>query len=355
MSKKKKLKLKYIYRRALLLIILVLIFAGSYIYISGADTRSLKKIGYTTDEISFVINQNKVNKKVLKRYPHITNLNDLVHNKDYNKVNLSKYLDIWSKDKDINTIVVIVNNDIKYPYSEKLVTIVNDKYFILDNLDRYMSYDIEDTSKIVTNVNCNLDKEAYTDEVKTDVSDGYLMIVNKDYKLAEDYHYGELVTVDKKYSVNNNDKLEKNTYEAFKKLVDAAEKENLHIRSKSAYRSYNTQKNLYDNYKKTNGLEWAEKWSAHPGNSEHQTGLALDVCSKDTYTIQKFSSTKEFLWMKDNSYKYGFILRYPEGKEYITGYNYEAWHYRYVGKEVAKYIHDNNITFEEYWAYFVNK
>ena len=355
MSKKRKRKLKFIYRRLLLLIIIIILLVCSCTYISGSDDRKLRKIGYTRDEISFVINTNKISKKVLKKYNHITNLNDLVLNKEYDKNNLSKYLDIWSKDKDIQTIIVIVNNDIKYPYSEKLVSVVNDKYFILKNLDRYMNYEIDDNSKIVSNVNCNLDKEYYKDEVSTDTSDNSLMIVNKFYKLDEDYHYGELVTVDKKYSVNDNDKLEKKTYEAFKQLVEAAEKENLHIRSKSAYRSYNTQKNLYERYKKTNGFEWAEKWSAHPGNSEHQTGLALDVCSKDTYTIQKFSSTKEFLWMKDNSYKYGFILRYPEGKEDITGYNYEAWHYRYVGKKVAKYIYENDITFEEYWAYFVNK
>lgn len=355
MAKRKKRRLKYIYRRILVLAIFLVITICSYNYISGSDTRTLRKIGYTTDEISNVININKVNKKTLKRYSYITNLNELINNKNYNKNNLSKYLDIWSSDKDINTIISIVNNDIKYPYSEKLVTIINDKYFVLKNIDRYMSYETDDTSKTVTNVNCNLDKEFYKDEVSTDTSDNTLMIVNKYYKLDENYHYGELVTIDKNYSVNSNDKLEKKTYEAFKELVDAAEEENLHIRAKSAYRSYETQKNLYNSYKKANGLEWAEKWSAHPGNSEHQTGLALDVCSKDTYTIQKFESTKEFIWMKDNSYKYGFILRYPKGKEYITGYNYESWHYRYVGKDVAKYIHDNDITFEEYWAYFVNK
>ena len=354
MKRNKKLKLKYKFRRLLVLIVLLLIiFIPVLKYIKGADIRKLKSIGYTSQEISYIKDKD-VSIKTLKKYDYITNLKELVDNKNYKSENLSKYLDVWSKDKSTNTIIIMVNNNIKYPYDEKIASIIDNKYFILKNLDRYMSYEEEDTSKIVTNVNCNLDKEFYTDQVDSDTSDGMLLIVNKYYSIPDGYNYGELVTLDKAYSVNSNDKLSKETYEAFKELVEAAEKEGLHIRSKSAYRSYETQKNLYNNYKKTNGYNWAEKWSAHPGNSEHQTGLALDVCSKDTYTIQKFEGTNEFNWMKDNSYKYGFILRYPEGKEYITGYNYEPWHYRYVGKDIAKYIYENNITFEEYWAYFVD-
>ena len=354
-KRKKKLKLKYKFRRMIAVLVLVLIlFIPVIKYIKGADIRKLKSIGYTSSEISY-IKEKDISIKTLKRYNYITNIKELADNKEYKEDNLSKYLDMWSSDKDTTAIIRIVNNKIKYSYDEKLVTIVTDKYFLSKNIDRYMSYDIEDNKRIVTDVNCNLDKEFYSDEVDSDLSDDMLLIVNKYYKLSSDYHYGELVSLDKEYSVNSNDKLSKEAYEAFKKLVDAAEKEGLHIRSKSAYRSYQTQENLYNNYKKSNGYAWAEKWSAHPGNSEHQTGLALDVCSKDTYTIQKFEGTDEFDWMKENSYKYGFILRYPEGKEYITGYNYEPWHYRYVGIDVAKYIYENNITFEEYWAYFIDK
>ena len=94
-------------------------------------------------------------------------------------------------------------------------------------------------------------------------------------------------------------------------------------------------------------------YSARPGYSEHQTGLVIDI---DNYNddYENFDKTKEFEWMNNNSYKYGFILRYPKGKTDITGYDYESWHYRYVGKEIAKYIYENNITFDEYYAKFID-
>ena len=161
--------------------------------------------------------------------------------------------------------------------------------------------------------------------------------------------------MDKAYDNKNGSKLNKEAYAAFQKLVDAGEKEGYHIRNNSAYRSYNTQSGLYNNYKNSNGLTWADKWSARPGHSEHQTGLALDVGVKNEYSLGKFESSPEFTWMKNNAHLYGFILRYPKGKEYITGYGYEPWHYRYVGVDVATYIYENNITYEEYYAYFVLK
>ena len=179
------------------------------------------------------------------------------------------------------------------------------------------------------------------------------MIVNKYYYLEKNYYYGELVKMDSKYDNQNSNMLNSIAYEAFKKLVDQAEIEGYHIRNNSAYRSYDTQNSLYNNYKKNNGISYADKWSARPGFSEHQTGLALDVGVESKYSVGKFENSREFTWMKENSYKYGFILRYPKGKEYITGYSYEPWHYRYVGVDAATYIYENNITFEEYYAYFV--
>ena len=95
----------------------------------------------------------------------------------------------------------------------------------------------------------------------------------------------------------------------------------------------------------------ADTYSARPGSSEHQTGLAVDINAADDW----FNNTKEAKWLANNAYKYGFILRYPKGKEYITGYQYESWHYRYVGEKVAKYIYEHDITYEEYYATFILK
>ena len=91
------------------------------------------------------------------------------------------------------------------------------------------------------------------------------------------------------------------------------------------------------------------------GASEYQTVLTLDIFSKDNSNKNTFKDTEVFKWLKDNSYKFGFILRYPEDKVNVTGYGYESWHYRYVGKKIAKYIYENNITFEEYYAYYIEK
>ena len=135
-------------------------------------------------------------------------------------------------------------------------------------------------------------------------------------------------------------------------MVAAAKNDGISLWNVSGYRSYNTQQSLYNNYKARDGQTKADTYSARPGSSEHQTGLATDICTASS--AAHFENTDKYKWLINNSYKYGFILRYPEGKTYITGYKFEPWHYRYVGVEAATYIHNNNITFEEYHAYFVS-
>ena len=143
--------------------------------------------------------------------------------------------------------------------------------------------------------------------------------------------------------------LVKEAKEAFETLSENAKKEGMNVIAMSSYRSYDYQVNLYNNYVAQDGKEAANKYSARPGYSEHQTGLAVDVYNLDLpYT--SFEETEEFTWMQENAYKYGFILRFPKDKVDITGYQYESWHYRYVGKKVAKEIKDNNLTLEEYIA-----
>ena len=131
--------------------------------------------------------------------------------------------------------------------------------------------------------------------------------------------------------------------------MPGVKKENLNIIAMSTYRSYSYQVDLYKRYVKQDGEEKADTYSGRPGHSEHQTGLAVDVYNK-TENYTNFEKTKEFTWMQEHAHEYGFILRFPKGKENETGYQYESWHYRYVGVDAATYIHENNITFEEYYA-----
>lgn len=173
-----------------------------------------------------------------------------------------------------------------------------------------------------------------------------LVLVNKNNKLDKNYVPNDLEEINVKYS-NEGKFLRKDAKEAFETLSSDASKLGYKVIAVSAYRNYEYQDKLFNYYTEKYGIEYALGCSAKPGHSEHQTGLAVDVMgSNNSYDDFEFSD--EFEWMRDNAYKYGFILRYPKGKENITGFKYEPWHYRYVGKEVAKIIYEKNIVLEEY-------
>ncbi len=172
----------------------------------------------------------------------------------------------------------------------------------------------------------------------------YDILVNKEYGLPEDYIPNDLIEIDKKYSIKGMAK--KEACEAFIKMVEDALKINLHIINESAYRSYERQKELYDEEYNKKGNK-ANDTIALPGHSEHQTGLAFDLCT-DTHNMYEFENTEEFIWLSKHAHEYGFILRYPKNKKDITGYNYEPWHYRYLG-DLATKVYKSNLTYDEYY------
>lgn len=178
-----------------------------------------------------------------------------------------------------------------------------------------------------------------------------LVLVNKNNKLKNDFIPDNLVKLDLNYSHAEKYLKEEAALE-FYKLSEEAKKLNYRIVVVSGYRSYTYQEKLFEYYVETKGMNYALMCSAKPGHSEHQTGLAIDV-EGSNLDYNLFEKSKEFEWMKKNAHKYGFILRYPKGKENITGFKYEPWHYRYVGKEVATIIYNNKLTFEEYHKKFV--
>ena len=172
------------------------------------------------------------------------------------------------------------------------------------------------------------------------------ILINKNNKLNSNYIPNDLEPISLKYSCKDK-LLKKEAKEQFELMASDALKENMHIIAVSTYRSYDYQEKLYNHYIEKYGFYYAEVCSARPGHSEHQTGLAVDI-SDLSLDYDNFIHTKEFIWMQNNSYKYGFILRYPKASFHITGFKYEPWHYRYVGIDIATYIHNNNITLEEY-------
>ena len=155
-----------------------------------------------------------------------------------------------------------------------------------------------------------------------------ILIVNKNYGLPSDYD-----PKINKEALKNVLIMQKDAY-----LIG------LNLPIISGYRSYDTQKRLFNKYKKIDGEKTANTYSAKPGYSEHQTGLAFDLGCID----HSFEDTMESKWLEENAHLYGFIIRYPKGKENVTGYIYEPWHVRYVGLEHAKKIKESGMCLEEY-------
>lgn len=156
-----------------------------------------------------------------------------------------------------------------------------------------------------------------------------IMIANKSYGLPEDYCPGEIVH---------------EADAAYDEMKAAAAKEGVSLHIVSGFRDYETQEVIYNRYVAQDGKAAADRYSARPGHSEHQTGYSMDLNSLST----SFGQTTEGKWLANNCWKYGFIIRYPEGKENITGYMYEPWHVRYLGKDTAKAVYESGLTLEEY-------
>lgn len=155
-----------------------------------------------------------------------------------------------------------------------------------------------------------------------------ILIANKTYGLPEDYNPG----------------LDSEAESAFNTLSEAAANQGLDIYLSSGFRSYETQARIYGSYVDSYGKESADTFSARPGYSEHQTGLAIDVNTID----DSFAGTPEAEWLANHAHEYGFIIRYPKGKESITGYKYEPWHIRYLGVEKATEVYNSGLTLEEF-------
>lgn len=254
-------------------------------------------------------------------------LEDLHYSSDEIEIILSKV--------SINNLNYLIDNKIN---KTPVVKLVKEQYYIDNYLEQYISYyndnqdkDIKDIIAIINTHSLNTNTE------KTETSKNQFTILNKYYNIDSSYpNETELVTIDSKYHLNKTEtKIKKIAYDAFIKMYEEAP-EDSKFKITSAYRSYSTQEALY-NYEISQNQETN---TAKPGHSEHQTGYTIDI-------------DKPNQWVQENAHKYGFILRYPKDKEYLTGYSYNETHYRYCGIDCATYIYENNITYEEYYEYFI--
>ena len=182
-----------------------------------------------------------------------------------------------------------------------------------------------------------------------------LAMVNKDFALPGNYEPSDLVQPKVEFSFGDDDVpkryLRKEAALALEELFSLAETDGIELLAVSGYRSFSRQQGIFNVEKDQKGEELARQAVALPGQSEHQTGLAMDITSRSANLeiTEAFGDTVEGNWVRENAHKAGFIIRYPKGKESITGYQYEPWHLRYVGKEQAAIIYKNKLTLEEYF------
>ncbi|MDF2543089.1 MAG: vanXY [Herbinix sp.] len=230
-------------------------------------------------------------------------------------------------------------------------------YFEQCNVEHYLRFkernELFDWEQIITFVNIGLHNEFYTNIRKVYDPGSLTALVNKYNQLPGDYIPGDLEEITQRYS-SKCLLLRRDARKAYEEMSREAEEDGILLDAISTFRSYPYQKQVYfknltpdislEEYQKIR-----DKVSARPGHSEHQTGYAVDINDLE----QTFEDTPESRWLMNNAYRYGFILRYPKGKEHITGYDYEPWHYRYVGINISKDLHCSDLTYDEYYVRFI--
>jgi D-alanyl-D-alanine carboxypeptidase len=224
----------------------------------------------------------------------------------------------------------------------------------------YITPTLEDNSDSVSEAPEPVIDEEITSFVPADKMDldpsSITVYVNKEYCLPKDYKPKNLVTPNIRFDITYYDEktlMRPEAAKALEKLFAAAEKNGYTLFGVSAYRSFDRQYKIFTNNIATQGKEHTLMYSAVPGTSEHQTGLAIDVsvASLNNKLSDEFADTPEGKWLAHNSYKYGFIIRYTKDKAAITGYAYEPWHIRFVGRGLAYYLYTNQLTLDEYYKY----
>ena len=375
MVTKKKFKLKRPILNILKIIGIIIFIVGAIYIFYRSQINDLKEMGYSEKAAKNILL--KMKKEEVISLGKNKTLNKAFESEDYKEKNFDSYAKIKYEDEkylieNINALIKRgYNNDEiniilahgsgedikefskrdKVRYLEEFYTIDYAKIKYYDRYIQYMDEEREDEETSVLHVNLNMDKEDYEDPVVvTDFS--YTMLINKHRMLKEDYVPKDLVDLDLEYAADEEMQANRTAYIAFKQMSESAKKEGYNLVINSAYRSYKQQQEISDTYLKLYGQNYVNNYVLRPGYSEHQTGLAFDIGSRDTNV---FAQSDEYTWIVDNCYKYGFIYRFQTNTEDLTGIRHEAWHYRYVGKKAAKIIYEEKLTLEEYYAIYLDK
>ncbi len=383
-------------KKLALAVFLIVIIVVTWWAVLQTPRHQLEKLGYSKAEASEIVDKlDNPNVELVIAHGYEAKLLELIRHAEFKSENLAKYLSAKvDEDTSVNELVLLANHadyDPSLEYDREMLAIMLDEYYLSANRERYFAMwqkmqldearnievpfggdeDIENntdcttvadetdcvtigapvtainakTRKIVALVNAGQDRPAYENANKTDIDMGELMLVNKHSYLDEDYA-PEVVELSAEFG-QPGVLYAKSIESQLLEMLNAARNDGFKLYVTSGYRSYVEQQEVLNDYLAKMSEVEALNYAAKPGFSEHQTGLALDIFTVGG-TIDNFATMPEAQWLADNAYKYGFILRYPEGKEDVTGYDYETWHYRYVGKETAEYLQNHDVTFDEW-------
>lgn len=312
-KRKRKLKKSFIVIIAVIILMPVILVAYNLTMNKENDTTNKSTSTTLTEEDKYFINKNYSKKEL----SYINKLSD----KNKEKLKNIDYIDISNY--------------------------YNIKNFDVDKYSRYEAYHEKNKDykykDVVTYVNIGIDNEFYTNTSESPFQHTNLVLINKYYHVDNDYTPKDLVVL---FDSNRGAKMTKEAAENYKLMVEAAKKDNITLESTTAYRGYNFQKALYDKYVSEDGKEKADTYSARPGYSDHQSGLTVDL--NDPSVKGSRLDEKDYKWLLNNAHNYGFVVRYQESKVFLTGYMEENWHIRYVGKDVATIMHDEDLCLEEY-------
>ncbi len=304
--------------------------------------------------LDYVLNNNIYDEKYLDEYQDIN-----YKEEDYFKDILLSFLPLGYKGKEINYIMSLSSlnrNKLKNKEYIDLSNYYNIKNFNVDNYDRYEEYfknNNYEYKDVVTYVNLNLDLPVYTNTEEAIDANNNLVLVNKYNSLPADYKPSDLETVKGYYG--DQVPMRKETKEAFLNLQKAVKEEKgIELMATTAFRTQARQNALYTDYVAKHGKEKADTFSARPGYSEHQTGLAIDLKNPIRPSGERLNDD-DYDWLKNNAHRFGFIVRYKKEKEFITGYDEEDWHIRYVGINEATIIYQENLCLEEYIDLYVKQ
>lgn len=290
----------------------------------------------------------------------VIGISKLVEDSKYKKTYEYKFISIGYSLDEFKILENELNNKqldniLKMKYNKHIDNFVKEKYFLYKNLDKYIEYKSEngnlEYSEIVRIINTLANVDWFDNSKDTDISYKELMLVNRIYGLSSDYVPEDIIDIPLKYAYSGN-KISESIMNNIINLIDDAQNSGYTFVVSSGYRSYSDQEKLYNNYASSYGKNDADKLVAKPGHSDYQTGLSFDLQPYNKVFEDAYESD-EYKWLKSNAHYHGFIFRLPKDSENITRFNSSVWRLRYVGEEAAKTMYIENITLEEYYAYYV--